>query len=54
MVIINNGKSEEIKKACTVLKYPADIIGFKTFVREDTPSVQVYMFNPLYPVEETG
>jgi predicted transport protein len=50
IVIIVDKKTDDIEKACKSLKYQPNIIEFKTFVREDAPSVQAHIFEPLYGI----
>lgn len=48
IVIIIDEKTKGVEEACKVLKYDPHIIEFKTFVREDAPSVRAHIFEPLY------
>jgi predicted transport protein len=51
IVIIVDEKTKDIEEACRVLKYQPDIIEFKTFVREDAPSIRAHIFEPLYAIK---
>jgi hypothetical protein len=48
IVIIVDEKTKQVEEARRPLKYDTHIIEFKTFVREDAPSVHAYIFKPLY------
>jgi hypothetical protein len=48
IVIIIDEKSEKVEEAFRAFKYHADVIEFKTFVREDAPSVRAHIFEPLF------
>ncbi|MEM3617343.1 MAG: hypothetical protein QXJ31_05465 [Candidatus Bathyarchaeia archaeon] len=52
IVIIVDQKTSEIEEACKVLRYQPIIKEFKTFAREDAPTVQAYLFEPLYVTEK--
>lgn len=48
IVIIVEEKTQQVEEACKHLKYDIHIIEFKTFEREDAPSVRAHIFEPLY------
>ena len=51
IIIIIDQKTSEIEEACRVLKYPPDILEFKTYVRENAENVYAHLFEPLHTIE---
>ena len=49
IVIVIDQKTPEVQEACRVLKYPPDIIEFKTYARENAETVHAHIFEPLRP-----
>jgi hypothetical protein len=47
IVIIINQKTPEIIDACRALKYQPQIIEFKTFTREDAPTIRAHEFESI-------
>jgi len=50
IVILIDQKTPEIIDACGALKYQPHIIEFKTFTREDVPTIRAYEFDSIIPV----
>jgi len=54
IVVVIDELNEEVKEACQSLKYETQFVEFKTFVREDDPSVHAHLFEPLYVVKKVS
>ena len=52
VVIIIDELLDELREAVDELPLESKIVEFKTFVREDAPSIHAHLFKPLYVIEK--
>jgi len=51
--VIIDERTDKIKEACDILNPKPKIVEFRTFRRENAPSVHAYLFEPLYGLKST-